>query len=262
MIKGLDSSTMPTAAQARAAAAAGIRLWSGYLQTRANVGLYAPWTKAGFDCARLCGSTPIAFCSGWDDPVACKALAAAWGVRLCLDVEGGIRGDGPWVQGWLNASGAGLYGNAPVHNKIAPFHILAAYPGLDPKATWSGAGPGTPCGWQFQGTHTEFGVGVDRGWYDDWFQLGEDMTPAQEADLTETKNKVNEIWNLLRTGLHAPANPRWIFTELEAIKAKIATMPAGAPGADGKDGKDGIQGPPGTVPDHHHNIASTGPMVV
>jgi hypothetical protein len=113
------------------------------------------------------------FVSGNDAPAALKALAAKLNVRICLDVEGGIRGDGPWVQGWLDASGAGLYGNSGVHSgRRAPFYILAAYPGSsDPAGTWwnqTPAPPG-PCGWQWVGTHTEFGVGVDRGDYDDWF---------------------------------------------------------------------------------------------
>jgi hypothetical protein len=172
MIAGLDSATPPTAAQAQAAAAAGVRLWSGYLESQPNVGLYRPWSQAEFEIARLCGATPIAYASGWDNAAACKALAAAWNVRLCLDVEGGIRGNGAWVQGWLDASGAGLYGNLPVHpGRNAAFNILASYPGFDPQATWDPRqlAPTVPTGWQWQGTHSEFGVGVDRGWFDDWF---------------------------------------------------------------------------------------------
>jgi hypothetical protein len=173
MIAGLDSSAVrPDAETALQAKASGISLWSGYLATKAGVRLAAPWTLANFDNARLCGGTPIAFCSGLDDPLACKALADQWNVRLCLDVESGIRGDGAWVQPWLDASGAGLYGNAPIHaGRNAAFHVLAAYPGFDPQATWE-AGvprPSTPSGWQWQGTHTEFGIPVDRGWFDDWF---------------------------------------------------------------------------------------------
>jgi hypothetical protein len=171
MIAGLDSSTQPTAAQAQAAKASGVRLWSGYLQTQPNVGLYAPWSQQGFENARLCGSIPIAFCSGWDNPAALKGLAASWNVRLCLDVEGGIRGNGPWVQAFLDASGAGLYANPPYHGWTAPFHILAAYPRSgDPQGTWNATGPPAgPHGWQWAGSHSEFGVTVDRGDYDDWF---------------------------------------------------------------------------------------------
>src|SRR5881275_2057692 len=107
MIVGLDSSfDTPSATQAQQARAAGIRVWSGYLATRVGVGLGHPWTERDFENAKLCGGTPLAFCSGQDDPVACKNLAAQWGVRLCLDVEEGIRGNGSWVQDWLNRSGA------------------------------------------------------------------------------------------------------------------------------------------------------------
>lgn len=175
MISGLDSAYPPSPDAALAAKADGIRLWGGYLASVpydgwSHFGLYHPWPPEGFEFARLCGSTPIAFCSGWDDPGTLKALAEGWHLRLCLDVEGGIRPDGSWVQGWLDASGAGLYGNAPVHRgRRAAFYILAAYPGYDPSASWSGPRPNGPCGWQWQGTHTEFGVGVDRGAYDDWF---------------------------------------------------------------------------------------------
>jgi hypothetical protein len=188
---------MPSAAQAKAAAAKGVALWSGYLATRPGVGLYSPWSQAGFENARLCGSTPIAFCSGWDSPGALKALAAAWNVRLCLDIESGIRPDGPWKQPWLDASGAGVYGNYGCHAGVrAAFHVLAAYPGsADVRATWWSATPrpATPCGWQWAGTHTEFGIGVDRGDYDDFFGglhgggggtiTGDDMTPDQEAKI-------------------------------------------------------------------------------
>jgi hypothetical protein len=140
-----------------------------------TVGLYHDWTRAEFEVARQCGSTPIAYCSGWDDPVACKAQAAAWNVLLCLDNEGGIRPDGAWAQPWLDASGAGVYGNAPVHRLRAAFHVLAAYPSSgDPGgASWNyTARPAGPCGWQWAGTHTEFGIGVDSTWFDDWFAGG------------------------------------------------------------------------------------------
>jgi hypothetical protein len=178
LIAGIDSSgDKPTPATVAAAIAGGVRMWSGYLASRAGVGLAAPWSAEDFALARQCGAKPIAYCSGYDDPAALKALAGALDVRLCLDVERGIRGDGPWVQAWLDASGAGLYGNAPVHPaRRAAFYILAAYPGFDPKATWSATGrPPGPCGWQWQGTHSEFGIAVDRGWFDDWFMEDEEM---------------------------------------------------------------------------------------
>ena len=166
------------AAQARAA---GVRVWGGYLATRPGVNLASPWDLASFDVARQVGGAPVAFCSGWDDPGACRNLAAQWNVRLCLDVEDRIRGDGPWVQPWLDASGAGLYGQhyqdtAGVWHSIhldrrAAFHVMSWYIGRDPGASWAGPTPadGSALAWQWVGTHTEFGLSVDRGWYDDSF---------------------------------------------------------------------------------------------
>jgi hypothetical protein len=180
MIAGLDSSfDVPSAARLAEAKRHGVRMWSGYLQTRSDVGLGHAWKKAEFARVRAAGLTALAFCSGHDDPVACKKRAEAWGVRLCLDVEGGIRGNGPWVKDWLQQSGAGLYGNAPVFaNRRAAFYVLAAYPGYNPTRTWTNdphfPRPNGPCGWQWQGTHSEFGCGVDRGWYDDWFAAHHD----------------------------------------------------------------------------------------
>jgi murein DD-endopeptidase MepM/ murein hydrolase activator NlpD len=48
--------------------------------------------------------------------------------------------------------------------------------------------------------------------------LEEAMTPGELALLYETRDKVNEMWNLLRDGIHNQTNPRWIFNELEAIR--------------------------------------------
>lgn len=186
MLLGIDSSfAKPNPTLAAQFRAAGVRIWSGYLVTKGNVGIAAPWTKADFDNAKLVGGMPLGYCSGWDDPVACKNLAAQWGVRLCLDVESGIRGDGPWVQAWLDASGAGLYGNAPSHNgRRAAFHILAAYPGYNPNATWSAQvpRPAGPCGWQWQGTHTQFGIAIDSTWFDDWFAQ-QQPSPAHPKEI-------------------------------------------------------------------------------
>lgn len=171
MIAGLDSSLdAPSANDALTARAAGIGLWNGYLTTKGGVNIEAPWTQLAFENARLCGATPLAFCSGWDDPTALRQLARAWNVRLILDCEDGIRGPGLWVPGWLGASGAGLYGSVPtVRAYDAPFKVAAEYPGFDPEKTFPYPSGGLPTGWQWQGTHTEFGRSVDRGWYDDWF---------------------------------------------------------------------------------------------
>jgi len=149
-------------------------MWSGYLTTKLHVNIASPWRKEDYDRVKAAGLPSLAFCSGLDDPAACKQKAADWGVKLCLDVESGIRGDGPWVQPWLDASGAGLYGNAPVFaHRRAPFYVLAWYLNHNPNATWVSdpryPRPHGPCGWQWQGTHSEFGCSVDRGWYDPWF---------------------------------------------------------------------------------------------
>jgi hypothetical protein len=180
MIEALDSASEPSAAQVQAARRAGRRVWGGYLATGpydggSHFGLWHPWSQQGFANAKLTGSPPLAYCSGSDNPVALSNLAASLGVRLCLDVENGIRGDGLWVQGWLDqAPTAGLYGNAGVHNgRRAAFHILAAYPtagdpGGESWPQWL-IRPTGPCGWQWAGTHTEFGIGVDSSWLDDWF---------------------------------------------------------------------------------------------
>lgn len=232
MIAGLDSAQPPSAAQVAAARAAGVGLWSGYLATAGQggsaFGLLRVWTEAEFEVAKALPGRPIAFASGWDDPLACRGLAAAWNVRLCLDVEDGIRGDGPWVQSWLDASGAGLYGNLGVHfNRVAAFHILSYYPGRDPAATFlpqSTVNPyiPSPWGWQWQGSHQEFGLDVDRGWYDDWFG-GEMLTDAQQAQLDAIEN--------FTRGLYLALNADSATTKLLAGLAAVQTALAGLPQA-------------------------------
>lgn len=187
-IRMLDSATPPTAGQVAQAKAAGVGGWNGYIASKAGVALEHPWTRADFATVQALNPRPIAYCSGWDDPVAVAALAKAWGVRLCLDVESGIRGDGAWVGTWLTdarcVAPCGIYGNAPVHGHAADFHVLAAYLGTESPQTWDTAlcpRPATPCGWQSRGTHTEFGAGVDAGHFDDYF-AGSAARP-QETDM-------------------------------------------------------------------------------
>lgn len=226
MIAGLDSSAdRPSAATADEARNAGVGLWCGYLATQPNVGLYSVWDRSDFDNARRCGGKPIAFCSGRDDPVACRDLAAAWDVRLCVDVESGIRDDGPWVQGWLDASGAGLYGLPSVHNgRRAAFHVVAWYrvtpPACgDPGATWPSwlARPDAPAAWQFCGTHTEFGLSVDRGWYDDWFG----NTTGGPPDMTD------EQWQFIQ-GMNAKIDQMWsaVGGDVQRMEAKVDAIAA------------------------------------
>lgn len=199
MIAGLDSSfTRPTLAQARQAYAAGYRAWGGYLVSDSDEvvlaararhqglhGLAAPWTRDEFAVVQEAGLVAIGFCSGWDDPDALRAKAAAWDVLSCVDAEKGIRDDhegGNWVPGFVVTARCGLYGAMSVHYETAEptgrgalFNILAWYPGYNPYATWFDAielRPPGPCAWQWQGTHDEFGIPVDSLWLDDWFHAG------------------------------------------------------------------------------------------
>lgn len=163
MVAGLDSSIQrPSAGQAAAMYAAGVRVYGGYLPP--GLGLESPWDQASFQVVQAAGMRAIGFASGYDDPVQVAATAAAWGVLGCLDDEAGIRAGSGWQQAWLDASGFGVYGGEAAHGVHARFHVAALYPGQDPGATWpSGwARPPGALGWQWQGTHDEFGVSVDR----------------------------------------------------------------------------------------------------
>jgi hypothetical protein len=182
MILGLDSSyDKPTLQQAQAAKAAGYTYWSGYIATKPNVGIAAPWSEADFAIVAQAGLKSIGYCSGNDDPTACAAQAKAWDVLPCLDVERTTRGDGSWVPAWLSAAGCGLYGNAPVFpGRNAAFYVLAAYPGGTQTTTWAPGypRPSGPCGWQWQGGHIQFGCNVDSTNLDDWFGQLDTAHPA------------------------------------------------------------------------------------
>jgi hypothetical protein len=228
MIAAVDSSAdAPTVESAHAARAAGVRVWGGYLASKPNVGLYAPWQRWQFDLARLCGGMPLAFCSGRDDPRSLRTLAAEWGVRLTLDVEPGIRGDGAWVPAFLEASGAGLYGLLAVHHWPAPFHIMADYPGYDPGRVWlTDVRPDTPLGWQWWGTHQEFGRSVDRLWLDDWFGGGPEMLDPNDAVVLKLEGKIDQALNFLFYGADGnwPDEP-YVTRQLKALLAG-QTVPA------------------------------------
>src|SRR5579859_2786874 len=172
MLEGRDSLTPPSAAVIQAAHGTGvIKIWSGGF---AGPGIAYDYSDAEFKLILGGGLGSIAFCSGWADPLVMKARAAALGIVICLDVENGIRPDGDWVQGWLDASGAGLYGNAGVFvGRRAAFYILADYPrtgdpGGESWPSWVPR-PSGLCGWQWAGTHLEFGINVDSTWFDDGF---------------------------------------------------------------------------------------------
>lgn len=239
MIAALDSSyQLPDDAGLRQAKASGVGLWAGYLATRSGTNLAAPWPRSNFDRIKAAGLATLAFVSGWDDPVAVRTLAAAWGVRTGLDVEERIRGDGPWVQPFLDASGSGLYGAASVFTgRAAPFGILAGYYGYDPMATWRGPAPSVPHGWQWLGTHTEFGVSVDRSWLDNWF-----AAPAQGGllmALTDVQQQqvydwVKELQQAFFSNVPAGnfSLAQTYLDMLGALRAQVAAMPPGSGGVD------------------------------
>lgn len=181
-LPGRDSSfSAPTLAQAQAAYAAGVRVWGGYFGSRDGLGLAVRWNRMSFWNLQEAGIVPIGFCSGRDDPDWIRVTAAEWGILSCVDVETGIRIDGPWVRGWVQRAGSGLYGLASVHyqagepiGRDALFNVVARYPkgGCGGGLTWdpvAGPRPPAPCGWQCQGSHPEFGLIVDSANYDDAF---------------------------------------------------------------------------------------------
>lgn len=191
MIRGLDSSfDRPTSAILAQARAAGVQVWGGYLVSLSDevvlaarnvgtpglLGLAAPWTIAEFGDVLDAGLRAIGFCSGNDDAAAVGEKARANGILPCLDDEDGIRAiAGGWQQGWLNAAQAGHYGGEFAATTHAPFQIVAYYPGQDPESTWPGWLPRPAAeayGWQWQGSHQEFGITVDSLWLDDWFAPG------------------------------------------------------------------------------------------
>lgn len=223
MIATVDSSIVrPTLAQAEQANAAGIGMWWGYLATQQAPGsfnLVAPWSQADFDVVLQVFGRAGAFVSGLDDPLALKQLAAAWGIALlALDDEDAIRAltVPDWRPAFLQASAAGLYGVLGRHDIAAPFRIVAGYPGTDPAATWpTSPPPAEPHGWQWAGTHTEFGLSVDRSWLDDWFG-GTDMTDEEHAWLQDIHTGMG---TLVSSG--GPALVYAIKAELDALKAEV-----------------------------------------
>lgn len=194
MIEGRDSSIdRPTPAQARAAYAAGVRVWGGYLGTRpaAELGLVAVWSREDFAVVQDAGLSAIGFCSGWDDPATAGQLARAWDVRPLLDDEDGIRllTTPDWRPAWLSAAGAGLYGVAGRQNIAAPWRIVAEYPDAGcPGAAWPAEPePAEPHGWQCQGTHIELGLSVDR------IVLTDSFVAAAPAPAIDRRNRMLQL---------------------------------------------------------------------
>lgn len=241
MIAYRDSSVdRPNASQARAAYAAGVRAWGGYLaavvppgpRSSGGSNLLTAWSQADFDVLRAAGIQPIAFASGWDDAGACGALARAWRVRLMLDVEDAIRGDGSWVDAWLAASGAGLYGLCAVHRHVAPAHIVARYPdGPVPASTWDPQCQPAPAGllgWQAQGTHADpaTGLQVDAGWVDDGFVQEEPMAldpndpivAEIRANVQQTRSEVTLGFQTNPDGSKWEGAPNYLGDQLAALQ--------------------------------------------
>ena len=182
MIEGRDSSYSDeaTPAQYQQAYAAGVRIWWLYISPSGGGGLAHVADKEDFDAIKAAGMEAGAFCSGNDDPVKVKEMALSYGLRLwCLDVERTIRPDGPWVPGWLAAAESGLYGNIGVFpGRTAKFYIVSDYRAV-PGQTWVDGeyAPNGPRGRQYRGGHTEWGLSVDSGRYDDYFAPGHSPTP-------------------------------------------------------------------------------------
>lgn len=169
VVRVLDSSVMPTASQVAQAKAAGYEAWLGYLG-KAGDNLLDPWTAAAFATVRAGGLLTGAYCSGDDTPAWVKATAASYGLTLTiLDVEGGIRPDGTWVDPWLDTAGSGIYGLQPVmeahHGHGHPCYVGAADLGTSAPGTWSAffgprPTPPRPTGWQHSSGQVA-GVTVD-----------------------------------------------------------------------------------------------------
>lgn len=191
----LDSAFPPSPGVIAAAKAGGVDGWFGYWSSApydggSHFGLYHPWPEVAIGWVQALMPWPIMFVSAGDDPAKVKAASLRLHFIPVVDRESGIP-DAVNEQAFIDASGSGIYGNQPKLGVNARCHILAAYIGDTTDATWWGRTPrpAGPCGWQKQGTHTEFGVGCDRGVYDDAIfglfgaaagSLGvEDMTPVE-----------------------------------------------------------------------------------
>jgi hypothetical protein len=214
-----DSAYAPTLAQCQAFLAAGGGAWLGYLASGKDVDILNPWTEAEFDLVRSSGLLTAAYVSGQDNPTWLKTTAAAWGLTIILDCEGGIRADGTWVDPFLATSGAGLYGGSAVqanhrtHNH--PFYVFALYPtaGNPSKLQWpSGvAAPPQPTGWQYADNGSFGGHAVDLSIFDPAILGGVDMTPAQAQMLQD----LHDIFFLAAEGSTTPpGNAPWSNVEV------------------------------------------------
>lgn len=286
LLAGKDSAYAPTDAQLDAFYAAGVRVFGGYIKL-GNDGIYHGWTAADFARVKAHGMVAVAYMSGWDDPTQARAVATSWGVSVVIvDIENGIRPDGTWVQGWLNTAHAGEYGNAAVHHYTATIHEDAGYFGYDPKASWPAwiARPAGVCGWQWQGSHGEFGLTVDSAWWDDsiagalagdsahsiggseitpqlanvlirlsYFQIrGGEPSPTELnnwlAKCTDDASTESVVIGILDSAESSAYHAK-ISAVLAAGPAQPDNDPAPIPGPEGPAGKDGAPGAPGVSPD-------------
>lgn len=211
-VEGRDSSYFrPTLEQARAARAAGVRIWWGYFGSRDGLGLATRWSREDFAVVQEAGLVAGGFCSGYDDPEWIRATAVDWRILACVDAEPGIRDDGEggnWIPDWVARAQSGLYGLASVHyhagepiGRGAQFNIVANYLNVGCTGeTWPSwlPRPARPA-WQCRGTYDEFGGSVDRGIYDDWF-LGGANVAIDPQEIDHIRNSVDEQWDFAVSG--------------------------------------------------------------
>src|SRR5262249_12507723 len=105
----------------------------------------------------------------------------------------------------------------------------------DPQMTWPWWLPATgrPTGWQFCGTHDEFGLSVDRSWLDDWFApaltsnpIGGGMTPEDHQTLSDINVRTAELYNYLRYGADSAGNHEYDRDRLAELTAAVQALPA------------------------------------
>lgn len=96
-----------------------------------------------------------------------------------------------------------------------------------------------------QPTGPHLHIGVRRSPYryqQDDFDITPLLSPPEEEDplytaddaakLDDTHNKVNELWDLLRDGTHAPQNPNYLGTTLNAIRSDVEFLKSVPPPTD------------------------------
>lgn len=175
----IDSAYPPTLAEAQAAKAAGVVEWAGYIP--APRVLHA-WSKADFDVLRQAGLEPVFISTGYDalaDVPSARACGIRPGEKLCLDVEAGWNDtySANWAGG-VKASGYetelyGLRSETTAHGYAFDLTWFADYTGTPPASLPANTGQ------QYENSHTEFGVSVDRS------LMNEPLTHTTEiAELT------------------------------------------------------------------------------